>query len=36
VPIDGTLIHAIERIFGVASVAMGLTSAVTNVRGLTR
>jgi lipopolysaccharide biosynthesis protein len=36
VPIDGTLIHAIERMFGVAPVAIGLTSAVTNVRGLTR
>lgn len=36
VPIDGTLIHAIERMFGVAPAAMGLTSALTNVRGLTR
>jgi glycosyltransferase involved in cell wall biosynthesis len=36
VPIDGTLNHAIERMFGVAPVAIGLTSAVTNVRGLTR
>jgi glycosyltransferase involved in cell wall biosynthesis len=36
VPIDGTLIHAIERMFGVAPAAIGLTSAVTNVRGLTR
>jgi glycosyltransferase involved in cell wall biosynthesis len=36
VPIDGTLIHAIERMFGVVPMAIGLTSAVTNVRGLTR
>jgi glycosyltransferase involved in cell wall biosynthesis len=36
VPIDGTLIHAIERMFGVAPAGLGLTSAVTNVRGLTR
>jgi Rhamnan synthesis protein F/Methyltransferase domain/Glycosyl transferases group 1 len=36
VPIDGTLIHAIERMFGIAPATIGLTTAVTNVRGLTR
>jgi glycosyltransferase involved in cell wall biosynthesis/ubiquinone/menaquinone biosynthesis C-methylase UbiE len=36
VPIDGTLIHAIERLFGVMPLKMGMTCAVTNVRGLTR
>ncbi len=36
VPIDGTLIHAIERLFGVVPAAVGLTSAVTNIRGVTR
>ena len=35
-PIDGTLIHAIERLFGVVPTAMGMTCAVTNVRGVTR
>ena len=34
--IDGTIVHAIERLFGVAPAALGMTSAVTNVRGLTR
>jgi hypothetical protein len=36
VPIDGTMIHAIERLFGVVPATMGMTCAVTNVRGLTR
>lgn len=35
-PIDGTIQHAIERLFGVAPTTMGMGSAVTNVRGLTR
>ena len=35
-PIDGTIVHAIERLFGVAPAALGMTCAVTNVRGLTR
>jgi len=35
-PYDGTLIHAIERLFGVVPAAMGMTCAVTNVRGVTR
>ncbi len=35
-PIDGTMIHAIERLFGVVPATMGMTCAVTNVRGLTR
>jgi glycosyltransferase involved in cell wall biosynthesis/SAM-dependent methyltransferase len=33
---DGTLLHAIERLFGVVPAKMGMTCAVTNVRGLTR
>jgi Rhamnan synthesis protein F len=36
VPIDGTMVHAIERLFGVVPATMGLTCAVTNVPGLTR
>jgi lipopolysaccharide biosynthesis protein len=35
-PMDGTMLHAIERLFGVAPAAMDMTCAVTNVRGLTR
>jgi len=35
-PIDGTNVHAIERLFGVVPAALGMTCAVTNVRGLTR
>ena len=35
-PIDGTIQHAIERLFGVVPATMGMTCAVTNVRGLTR
>jgi glycosyltransferase involved in cell wall biosynthesis/SAM-dependent methyltransferase len=35
-PIDGTIVHAIERLLGVAPAALGMTCAVTNVRGLTR
>ena len=35
-PADGTIIHAIERLFGVVPPAMGMTCAVTNVRGVTR
>jgi len=35
-PIDGTMIHAIERLFGVIPGKMGMTCAVTNVRGVTR
>jgi lipopolysaccharide biosynthesis protein len=35
-PIDGTIVHAIERLFGVVSAALGMTCAVTNVSGLTR
>ena len=35
-PIDGTIVHAIERLFGVVPAALGMTCAVTNVRGLTR
>lgn len=35
-PIDGTMLHAIERLFGVVPELMGLRCAVTNVRGVTR
>ena len=35
-PIDGTSIHAIERLFGVVPATMGMTCVVTNVRGVTR
>ena len=35
-PIDGTMVHAIERLFGIVPATMGMTCAVTNVRGLTR
>ena len=35
-PVDGTMIHAIERLFGVVPGAMGMSCAVTNVLGLTR
>ena len=35
-PIDGTMQHAIERLFGVVPATVGMTCAVTNVRGLTR
>ncbi len=35
-PIDGAMVHAIERLFGVVPATMGMTCAVTNVRGLTR
>ena len=35
-PIDGTIVHAIEPLFGVAPAVLGLNCAVTNVRGLTR
>jgi glycosyltransferase involved in cell wall biosynthesis len=35
-PVDGMMAHAIERLFGVVPGVMGMTCAVTNVRGLTR
>jgi glycosyltransferase involved in cell wall biosynthesis len=35
-PVDGMMVHAIERLFGVVPGVMGMTCAVTNVRGLTR
>ena len=34
-PIDGTSIHAIERLFGVVPATVGMTCVVTNVRGVT-
>ncbi len=35
-PVDGTMLHAIERLFGVAPAYFGMRTNVTNVRGLTR
>jgi glycosyltransferase involved in cell wall biosynthesis/ubiquinone/menaquinone biosynthesis C-methylase UbiE len=35
-PVDGTMIHAIERLFAVIPGKMGMSCAVTNVRGVTR
>ena len=35
-PVDGMMVHAIERLFGVVPGVMGMTCAVTNVRDLTR
>ena len=36
IPIDGTLVHAFERLFGVVPATMGMRCAVTNIPGLTR
>ena len=36
VPIDGTMVHAIEQLFGVVPATLGMSCAVTNVPGLTR
>lgn len=36
VGIDGTMLHALERLFGYVPGRMGLKSVVTNVRGVTR
>jgi glycosyltransferase involved in cell wall biosynthesis len=33
---DGTVVHAIERLFGVLPPTIGMSCAVTNVRGVTR
>ena len=35
-PIDGTIQHAIERLFGVLPATIGMSCAVTNVPGVTR
>ncbi|WP_209508300.1 MULTISPECIES: rhamnan synthesis F family protein [unclassified Ruegeria] len=35
-PYDGSSLHAIERLFGVAPASFGYRTGVTNVRGLTR
>ncbi|MET3602146.1 rhamnan synthesis F family protein [Martelella mangrovi] len=35
-PIDGTELHALERLFGAVAHVEGLGTAVTNIRGLTR
>ncbi len=36
IPNDGTLVHAIERLFGVVPATIGMSCAVTNIPGLTR
>jgi glycosyltransferase involved in cell wall biosynthesis len=36
VPIDGTMLHAIERLFGVVAELDGNATLVTNVRGVSR
>ena len=36
IPIDGTMLHALERLFGVVPLHDGWTCLVTNVRGLSR
>ncbi len=35
-PIDGSMLHAIERMFGVVPAEIGMQTGVTNVHGLTR
>jgi glycosyltransferase involved in cell wall biosynthesis len=35
-PVDGMMVHVIERLFGVVPGVMRMTCALTNVRGLTR
>lgn len=35
-PYDGSLLHAMERMFGVVPAHLGLRTGVTNIRGLTR
>lgn len=35
-PIDGTILHALERLFGALPQAEGMKIAVTNINGLTR
>ncbi|MDR7123302.1 rhamnan synthesis F family protein [Pseudotabrizicola sp. 4114] len=36
IAIDGTMLHALERLFGVAPVLQGYRAAVTSVTGVTR
>jgi glycosyltransferase involved in cell wall biosynthesis len=36
VPYDGTILHAIERMFGLVAESRGLEVAVTNIKGVTR
>lgn len=36
IPIDGTMLHALERLFGVIPALEGWQTVVTNIRGLTR
>lgn len=36
IPIDGTMLHALERLFGIAPVLQGHRAAVTSVTGVTR
>ena len=33
---DGTILHALERLFGIIPILAGWKSAVTNIRGVTR
>ncbi len=35
-PIDGTMLHALERLFGTIPILEGWTCAVTNIREVTR
>ncbi len=35
-PTDGTVVHAIERLFGVLPATMGMKCSVTNIFGVTR
>ena len=35
-PPDGTVLHALERLFGIVPSAIGLTAAVTHVEGVSR
>ncbi len=36
IPIDGTMLHALERLFGIIPVKNGWDAVVTNIQGLTR
>jgi lipopolysaccharide biosynthesis protein len=33
---DGTMLHALERLFGVVPEKLGFSTTVTNIAGLTR
>jgi lipopolysaccharide biosynthesis protein/glycosyltransferase involved in cell wall biosynthesis len=36
IPIDGTMLHALERLFGLIPLTNGWDAVVTNIQGLTR